>query len=77
MMAHAADPPNMGVSPELDEAELACLVEEICLLGCDTVNAIIAQIKAGQVPEMARQLSAQQLLQLQLELTDIMAPLSR
>lgn len=53
------------------------LIEQICLLGCDAVNRIIVQIEQGRVPDIAQQLSTQQLQQLRLELEEIMAPLQR
>jgi len=75
MMAQVGDPHNKVDSPAADVHKLELLVEEICLLGCDAVNAIIVQIGTGQVPDLAQQLSAQQLQQLQTELEEIMAPL--
>ncbi len=62
----------MDSSPPIDEICLASVLENICELGCNHVDAVIAGLQNGSVPSIANDLNELELAKLLNELIEVM-----
>lgn len=65
----------MNTSPPIDEKCVAGVLENICELGCNHVDTVIAGLQNGSVPSVANDLNELELAKLLNELIAVMTPL--